>query len=55
MRRFRAAVFVAGDATAMMQSALGAAAEGVMTAAMLNHALAGEDRVVDEAALTSRK
>jgi thioredoxin reductase len=36
-------IFVAGDATTMMQSALGAAAEGMLTAAMLNHALAAED------------
>ena len=36
-------IFVAGDATTMMQSAIGAAAEGTVTAAMLNHVLAGED------------
>jgi thioredoxin reductase len=36
-------IFVAGDATTIMQSAIGAAAEGTVCAAMLNHALASED------------
>lgn len=36
-------VFVAGDATTMMQSALVAAAEGMVAATMLNHILATED------------
>ena len=36
-------IFVAGDASTMMQSALGGAAEGMVAAAMLNHVLAGED------------
>jgi thioredoxin reductase len=36
-------VFVAGDATTMMQSALAAAAEGMVAAAMINHALANDD------------
>lgn len=36
-------IFVAGDATTMMQSALAAAAEGMIAAAMLNHVMASED------------
>jgi thioredoxin reductase len=36
-------IFCAGDATTMMQSAIGAAAEGSIAAAMLNHGLVLED------------
>lgn len=39
-------IFAAGDATTMMQSAIAAASEGMVAAAMLNHALAAEDFAV---------